>query len=547
MRRIRAKIVQSAGFRYAFLLFFYLILPLKLKGQTFYPPLDTQLRITGNFGELRSAHFHTGCDFSTGGKEGRQVLAMDTGEIVRIKVSQTGFGKVLYLNHPGGITSVYAHLHSFSPELEELMDSIQQSQESWEVEFFPKGQQFKVSAGQVIGLSGNTGGSEAPHLHFEIRDTRSEKALNPLNYLKLKARATLSKITWHVYRRENDRWTHFLESKQPQIKLAPGVYGLGAEIAYADSVYQLGIQSVEMRDTTDSLRFQLQLDSLRFDENRFAQAVMDADLFVKEGRKVYRLFTLPCAKFSQTRTEDQSYLQLSSEPLILSICISADQQPDSCFRVELVPDKSQSAPAIPLSGWSVPCSSDTLFESADIQLEIPSGAFYDLTEIDFKASVIDKSNGRFCLSFKGALHKALRLKMNKPRNYAPSQLLFIEQGERLRYAAKPVEIKNALHFELRKEGCYRLAFDSLPPRLISVRPFVDPVNRQSGIQVFFTDDQSGLSSHRVTLNNFFIPTERRGLGSSLTIRRPVDFCGPSQLKIVVVDHGGNSSEWEWMY
>lgn len=146
----------------------------------FHPPLKIPLVLAANFGELRSNHFHTGLDFKTNKKIGYTIHSIDDGYISRVKVSPWGYGLVVYVDHYNGLTSVYAHCSEFKGGLADLVKSRQEKEQNYEIEYFPQKDSLKVKRGEVIALSGNTGGSTAPHVHFEIRDTKTEHALNPL-------------------------------------------------------------------------------------------------------------------------------------------------------------------------------------------------------------------------------------------------------------------------------------------------------------------------------------------------------------------------------
>lgn len=167
-------------------LIFLLSLPLGVLAQNSDPytfpirPSKTNF-LSGTMGELRSSHFHAGIDIKTGGKIGEPVHATKRGYITRIKVSTSGYGNALYMLHPDGNTSVYAHLNEFAPAIEEFVKNEQYKQQTFEIELFPEPYQFAFKSQEVIGLSGNTGGSLGPHLHFEIRDSQ-QRVLNPLHY-----------------------------------------------------------------------------------------------------------------------------------------------------------------------------------------------------------------------------------------------------------------------------------------------------------------------------------------------------------------------------
>lgn len=146
----------------------------------FRSPLTIPLILAGNFGELRSNHFHTGLDIKTGGVVGKKTVSIEDGYVSRIAVSHYGYGKVIYVNHPNGYTSVYAHLSKFSDKISKKIKEIQTRNESETFDVTLDSTELVLTKGEYIGLTGNSGSSFAPHLHFEIRETESEHPMNPL-------------------------------------------------------------------------------------------------------------------------------------------------------------------------------------------------------------------------------------------------------------------------------------------------------------------------------------------------------------------------------
>lgn len=147
----------------------------------FHAPVSHTLLLSGTFGELRPNHFHAGIDIkSSKGVTGDPVFASADGYISRIKVDESGYGNVLYINHPNGYTTVYAHLDHFNDALESYIKTQQYAKKSFEVDLTPEQGVFSVLQGEQLGVMGNSGSSNGAHLHFEVRETNSQKPVNPL-------------------------------------------------------------------------------------------------------------------------------------------------------------------------------------------------------------------------------------------------------------------------------------------------------------------------------------------------------------------------------
>ena len=147
----------------------------KISENYFMLPLDIPMQLSGNFAELRPNHFHAGFDFKTNQREGLNVYAAADGYVSRIKISTAGYGKALYVTHANGYTTVYGHLQKAVGAIENKIIEQQYVAKSYEIENFFKPGDLVVKKGDVIAISGNTGGSDGPHLHFEIRDNKTEK------------------------------------------------------------------------------------------------------------------------------------------------------------------------------------------------------------------------------------------------------------------------------------------------------------------------------------------------------------------------------------
>jgi murein DD-endopeptidase MepM/ murein hydrolase activator NlpD len=144
----------------------------------FSAPVKFPLRLAGNFGEIRSNHFHSGIDIKAP-YQGLPIYAPADGYISRIRKSAGGYGYALYITHPNGLRTVYGHMQKFNKELEKFATEIQYKNNRFEFTEYPDSTKFPIKKGDIIGYIGNTGRSYGPHLHFEIRETKQDAPINP--------------------------------------------------------------------------------------------------------------------------------------------------------------------------------------------------------------------------------------------------------------------------------------------------------------------------------------------------------------------------------
>lgn len=165
-------------------LFFPVAVVAQVGGQSFEgyfrPPMDGVLLPSANFAETRSNHFHSGVDIKTGGVEGKPLYAAAEGYISRVSIAPGGFGKTIYINHPNGTMTVYAHMQQFTPEIEKYVKGQRYRQKLHAIDLYPEAGMFPIAQGDQIGLSGNTGSSGGPHLHYELRDAATQEPINPV-------------------------------------------------------------------------------------------------------------------------------------------------------------------------------------------------------------------------------------------------------------------------------------------------------------------------------------------------------------------------------
>jgi len=271
--------------------------------------------LSANMGELRPNHFHGGYDVKTDAKIGYPVYASEDGYVSRIKVSSYGYGNVVYITHPGNLQTVYAHLSKFNSPIGEFVLKNQYEQQTFDIELFPKPNQLPIKKGEIIGLAGNSGSSQGPHLHYEIRDTM-DRVMNPsdfgFNEIKDNIPPIFQKIAIIPLDMQARVNGEFSRLEVPVIKgKGQKTYSIASPInAYGLIGFQLkatdkknnthntfGVNYIQVL-VDDKVAFTHNLMSFTFDETRYINSHMDFPLYATTGKRFERLYVSDGDKLS---------------------------------------------------------------------------------------------------------------------------------------------------------------------------------------------------------------------------------------------------------
>ncbi|WP_083252046.1 M23 family metallopeptidase [Pedobacter steynii] len=276
----------------------------------FRSPLDiVPPALAGSFGELRPNHFHSGMDYRTNQREGYPVYAIADGYISRLRVQNSGFGLALYINHPNGYTSVYGHLQRFNPKITQQVKTIQYQKKSYEIDEFPNSLQIPVRKGDVIAYTGNTGSSGGPHLHFEIRDTKTEATINPQLFgFDIPDNIPPVIYSMYVYRLNKKTFNEFTPKQYFQVVGGAGNYKLnkvntinlsgeaGFGIITTDKHNGAsgtnGVYSIEL-ELDGKIVFTSSLEKFKFENSKAINAHIDYPTFINTRKSIQKSFVDP--------------------------------------------------------------------------------------------------------------------------------------------------------------------------------------------------------------------------------------------------------------
>ncbi|MEZ5040550.1 MAG: M23 family metallopeptidase [Saprospiraceae bacterium] len=354
-------------------------------------PVNIPLRLSGTFGELRANHFHSGIDIK--GAIGIPLLAVADGFVFRIKVESGGYGNVLYIKHPNGYTSVYAHMNKFSSAIADYVKSTQYQNQQFEIDLYPEATQFPVKKGETIGEMGTTGYSFGPHLHFEIRDSETEKAINPLLFgLDVPDTQRPQMHQLRVYELNNQVETqqatsYGLFSKGSWMGLkGDTVYVNQANVGFGLKVYDHmngvsnwnGIYALDMF-VSDSLVYNYTMDAFGFDELRYLNAHLDYEEQVTAKSYFNRTFGLPGNKLSIYKHQQRKGVILVNDKKAVKVVMEAKDVEGNVTRLRFWVKQRQNPKEVTPSAYNyiLPYHEENIINNGAFYVYMPNGTLYE--------------------------------------------------------------------------------------------------------------------------------------------------------------------------
>ncbi|WP_422348551.1 M23 family metallopeptidase [Flagellimonas sp.] len=537
----------------------------KYPQDTFQSPLDIPLVLAGTFGELRSNHFHSGIDIKTQRRQGLPVLAIADGTVTRIKVSLWGYGKALYVAHPNGYTSVYAHLQKFGPEIESYIKDIQYKKQSFEVEVFPDYGELKVKKGSTIAYSGNTGGSSGPHLHFEIRSSVTEKPTNPLLYgYEVRDATNPTLLGLYGYPLSEDavinqsaQKIQLNFTKQPDGSfLADKINAIG-NIGFGFNGFDRqdmaanknGVYAVK-QTVNGKVYSEYNFETFSFGETRYINTLIDYAHYGKFQQRIQKCFKESHNRLGIYKTLHNNGEITVKEGMSYTVELLISDFKRNQTKVVIPVEGKREVPKIPRNDSKtehfIIANKPNNFDLGAAKVYFPANTFYK----DFYIELEKGQDTVVIHNEEVAAHRNFTISFDASKySGADKKQLFIarlDDRQKPRYS-KTFKRDGSFTTRTRTLGTYTLARDTVAPE-IKPRNFKEKqwLSNYSYLSLKISDDLSGVNSYNATLNGEWILMEYEPKTQTLTYNFDDKILDKTQcdLKVVVTDNVGNSSTFK---
>lgn len=556
-----------------------IILNLALQSQEiskdyFRSPLDIPLYLSGNFGELRSNHFHAGLDIKTQGVEGQKVYAVADGYVSRIKVSPYGYGNAIYITHPNGFTSVYGHLQKYNDAITKMVKQYQYKKEKFAVQLFPTPFQLQVKKGDIIAYSGNSGGSGGPHLHFEIRNTATEHPHNPLFFgfdVKDNVKPQIRAITIYPLNDSSEvmggnlakRYTTTYSNGKYRLNTKQNiqVYGeIGFGIETVDKMTgtsnTYGLHNIQLKHNGTDI-FEQQIDEFAFHEGRYINAHIDYKTYRKKRRRVQKSFVQEGNKLRIYKTlknkghinfDDDATHQLSYRVKDLN-----ENEAILDFEVQVRQLNSSNKDSKALSNITFfPHNQRNTFVRDNLLVDLPKGVLYEDTYFTFEetAQLSNSLSPVYWLhNHFTPLHSYITVSIKvdgiSAEEKAKAVIVSTVDGKAI-YPEGGEWKGNNITVKTRSFGGYMVTTDTIPPKIAPITiSNGSKMSSKKSITLKISDNLSGIGTFRGTVDGEWVLMAYDAKNDRLSYYFDEKVSeGEHTFQLIVTDKVGNSSKYK---
>ena len=396
---------------FLFLLFSCQLIYSQMEGWEIEHPLKSITTLSGNYVELRRNHFHGGIDFRTGGVENKPVYALDEGYVSKISISPRGYGKLAYINHPNGYTTLYAHLNGFTSKLDSIVKARQHEKQSFEIEISLQPDEYPVKKGEQFALSGNTGSSRGPHLHFEIRKTDDYTLMNPLDlneYFKVEDDRPPRILAVKIYGMNDNGVINNAKEKKFQVVASAAknrtLQG-GADIR---AWGEIGF-SIKARDNMTGTHFthtpriiklyvdnnlisEVNMSNIKYSDSRASNSFIDYVQWMRSGEFFMKSFpdaNSPLTIYADTKYRGV-YLITEERPYPVRYEVYDDFGLQDVVSFTIQGKKTEIPKSKKIYVSYLPCKESHVFDQQDFLIHFPESALYTDLELEYKKTVSPK-------------------------------------------------------------------------------------------------------------------------------------------------------------
>jgi hypothetical protein len=553
---------QTSLMRYFFLQIILILITRSSIAQdyNFHNPIEGPMELTATFGELRPNHFHMGIDIATNRQIGKKLYAIESGYIARIKISPYGYGKAIYINHPQGLTTVYAHCDHFIPQLEKLIDSLHYKLKANELDLLLDSTFFQVTKGQHFAYSGNSGSSSGPHLHFEIRDTKTEIALNPLAYgfkIKDNTPPSIKSITFFCldslgYKINNTTYNiPVIKVDEHNYKLNPILLPnnfnyLGAHLGiavetndYMDGTSRnFGIYKTLLCSEHDTLMHTL-IDSISFDNTRYINAHADYKQYNEFRRKSHNIYCSTSTPLKIYKDGKKGLLPYKNQDLTLYVSDFNKNTVKLLIPLRVPEAGIKKIPENYNDSYFMPEDS-FIYETKWAKLSFPKHLVYEPEKKNIQSN---SSNRTIQVG-------------NKNTTIQSPYIIEYTLDSNIRDIEKHYLCVNNKHLETdireNKLVAQSKSFGIIQVKTDFIQPIVSPINFTSNTTALATnklvwkikEEATSITSYNIYFNNQWQPLIYDPKNQTITCYLKPTMYGLQEIKLIVEDACGNKTEIE---